>query len=140
MMMKRALPICCSYSCIIGYTDSISASIVHLQAKKPILKKTLGKYTPSFSSKQANKISCTFHNSVPFIVRGPGIRQGHVSHVVSSHTDLASTFLALANQDELIPEWLDGGVIPLTPALENHPKQAPKESFAVEFWGNLYLS
>ncbi|CDS11924.1 hypothetical protein LRAMOSA04120 [Lichtheimia ramosa] len=78
--------------------------------------------------------------SVPFIVRGPGIRQGHVSHVVSSHTDLASTFLALANQDELIPEWLDGGVIPLTPALENHPKQAPKESFAVEFWGNLYLS
>lgn len=113
---------------------------MHLQVKEPILKKTLGEYTSSFSSKQANKISFTFHDSVPFIVRGPGIRQGHVSHVVSSHTDLASTFLALANQDELIPEWLDGGVIPLTPALENHPRQASKESFAVEFWANMYLS
>lgn len=82
----------------------------------------------------------THHYSVPFIVRGPGVRRGHISHVVSSHNDLASTFLALAHEDELIPEWVDGGVMPLTSALENHPKQAPKESFAVEFWSNLYLS
>ena len=77
---------------------------------------------------------------MPFIVRGPGIKQGHVSHAVSSHNDLASTFLALAYEDELIPEWLDGGVIPLIPRLENHPKQASKESIAVELWSKFYLS
>lgn len=68
------------------------------------------------------------------IVRGPGIAKGKESHIVSSHHDLAPTFLALARGDEHIPSWVDGGVIPLTKELENHPKPVSKESFAVEFW------
>ncbi|KAL7309932.1 hypothetical protein PS15m_010749 [Mucor circinelloides] len=73
--------------------------------------------------------------NVPFIVRGPGVPKGKISHTVSSHHDLAPTFLALANGDEFVPSWVDGGVIPLTKALQKHPKPVSRESFAVEFWG-----
>ncbi|KAI8367634.1 arylsulfatase [Radiomyces spectabilis] len=73
--------------------------------------------------------------NVPFIVRGPGVRKGHVSDLVSSHHDIAPTFLALAQGDEHVPSWVDGGVIPLTGDLRNHPKPVSKETFAVEFWG-----
>jgi hypothetical protein len=48
---------------------------------------------------------------------------------------LAPTFLALAQGDEHVPSWVDGGVIPLTKDLKKHPKPVSKESFAVEFWG-----
>ncbi|GAN03652.1 arylsulfatase [Mucor ambiguus] len=72
--------------------------------------------------------------NVPMLVRGPGISKGKESHIVSSHHDLAPTFLALARGDEHVPSWVDGGVIPLTKDLENHPKPVSKESFAVEFW------
>jgi len=82
----------------------------------------------------SSKILTTI-NSVPFIVRGPGVPKGKISHTVSSHHDLAPTFLALANGDEFVPSWVDGGVIPLTKALEKHPKPVSRESFAVEFWG-----
>lgn len=48
---------------------------------------------------------------------------------------MAPTFVALAGGDQYIPSWVDGGVIPLTKALEKHRKPVSKESFAVEFWG-----
>lgn len=72
--------------------------------------------------------------SVPFIVRGPGIPKGKVSDVVSAHHDIAPTLLALAEGSQFVPEWVDGGVIPLTKQLQRHPKPVAKESFAVEFW------
>lgn len=78
-------------------------------------------------------LTCIIY-SVPFIARGPGIPKGKVSQVVSSHHDLAPTFVALAGGDEHVPSWVDGGVIPLTKDLERHPKPVTKESFAVEFW------
>lgn len=53
---------------------------------------------------------------------------------------MAPTFLALANGDEFVPSWVDGGVIPLTSALQKHPKPVSKESFAVEFWGLTQMS
>jgi arylsulfatase A-like enzyme len=67
-------------------------------------------------------------------VRGPGVPKGQTSNIVSSHHDIAPTLLALAKGDEFVPSWVDGGVIPLTPELENHPKPVSKESFTVEFW------
>lgn len=73
--------------------------------------------------------------NVPLIVRGPDVPKGKVSHVVSAHHDLASTFLALAQGDEYVPDWVDGGVIPVTESLERHRKPVSKESFNVEFWG-----
>lgn len=52
------------------------------------------------------------YNSVPFIIRGPGIPKNHISDVVTSHTDLAPSILALAKGSQYVPEWVDGGVIP----------------------------
>ncbi|CAO3685770.1 unnamed protein product [Rhizopus stolonifer] len=75
--------------------------------------------------------------NVPFVVRGPGVAQGKVSELVSTHHDLPSTFLALANAEA--PIWVDGGVIPITERLKNHRRLASKESFAVEFWTDTNL-
>lgn len=78
--------------------------------------------------------------SVPLLVRGPGIGKGKKSQVVSAHHDLAPTFVALAGGDEHVPSWVDGGVIPLTKALQKHRKPVSKESFSVEFWGLQLLA
>ncbi|KAI9271333.1 arylsulfatase [Sporodiniella umbellata] len=75
--------------------------------------------------------------NVPFIVRGPGVPQGKVSDTVSTHHDLPSTFLALANAE--VPAWVDGGVIPINKKLKHHHRPASKESFAVEFWSDTNL-
>ncbi|CAO3646979.1 unnamed protein product [Cunninghamella echinulata] len=72
--------------------------------------------------------------NVPFIIRGPGIPKGKISDVVTSHTDLAPSILALAKGSQYVPDFVDGGVIPFTEELKNHPKPIAKESFAVEFW------
>ncbi|KAI9246960.1 alkaline-phosphatase-like protein [Phascolomyces articulosus] len=72
--------------------------------------------------------------NVPLVVRGPGVRKRHISDLVSSHHDIAPTFLALAKGDHHVPSWVDGGVIPWIPKLRNHPKPVSRESFAVEFW------
>ncbi|CAO3661658.1 unnamed protein product [Umbelopsis ramanniana] len=74
--------------------------------------------------------------NVPLLIRGPGIPKGAVSDLVSTHESLAPTFLALANGEDKLPSWVDGGVMPITPALENHPLQASTETFSVEFWSD----
>ncbi|KAI8331146.1 alkaline-phosphatase-like protein [Chlamydoabsidia padenii] len=78
--------------------------------------------------------------NVPFIIRGPGIPKGKVSDIVSAHHDIAPTLLALAKGSQHVPDWVDGGVIPLTKQLKNHPKPVAKESFAVEFWLDSAMS
>lgn len=60
-----------------------------------------------------------------------------MSELVSTHHDLPSTFLALANAEA--PSWVDGGVIPIIERLKNHRRLASKESFAVEFWTDTNL-
>ncbi|KAI8330816.1 alkaline-phosphatase-like protein [Choanephora cucurbitarum] len=77
--------------------------------------------------------------NVPFIVRGPGVPKGQISDLVSSHHDLASTFVALASGDQHLPSWVDGGVIPLNEELSMHKRPISKESFAVEYWGSEFL-
>lgn len=78
--------------------------------------------------------------NVPFIVRGPGIAKGETSRLVSSHHDIAPTLVALAGGDEHVPDWVDGGVIPLTNELKNHRNPISKESFAVEFWSSFQMA
>ncbi|KAG2175458.1 hypothetical protein INT43_001105 [Umbelopsis isabellina] len=75
--------------------------------------------------------------NVPLIIRGPGIAKGAVSDLVSTHESLAPTFLALANAEDKLPSWIDGGVIPITSALKQHPLQASTETFSVEFWSDV---
>lgn len=51
--------------------------------------------------------------NVPFIVRGPGIAEGVETDVVTTHTDVAPTFLSLAGLDAPSTDDLDGKIIPL---------------------------
>lgn len=71
--------------------------------------------------------------NVPFIMRGPGIPKGAVSDVVSSHTDLAPTFLTFAGAP-LRPEF-DGSPIPFTAAAIAGAEKKKREHVNVEFWG-----
>ncbi|USW58936.1 Putative sulfatase, alkaline-phosphatase-like, core domain superfamily [Septoria linicola] len=56
---------------------------------------------------------CPFEEDVniPFIVRGPGIPKNTTTDIVTTHTDLAPTFLKLAGGE--LREDFDGQVIPL---------------------------
>ncbi|KAI0810638.1 alkaline-phosphatase-like protein [Xylaria sp. FL0064] len=71
--------------------------------------------------------------NVPLIVRGPGVAANHSTHVVTSHTDLAPTFLRLLG----IPlrEDFDGKPIPLTKREIESAQRARREHVNVEFWG-----
>ncbi|KIX07139.1 uncharacterized protein Z518_05116 [Rhinocladiella mackenziei CBS 650.93] len=79
--------------------------------------------------------------NVPLIIRGPGVPQNQVSTVVTSHTDLAPTFLSLAGAD-LRPDF-DGTAIPLKkkPSVDVGAQQlglsddARGEHVNIEYWG-----
>lgn len=67
---------------------------------------------------------------IPLIVRGPGIPENQTLDVVTSHTDLAPTFLSLANTTR---EGLDGKAIPTTVAASKSDNKT--EHVAIEYWG-----
>lgn len=85
---------------------------------------------------------CGFESDivVPLIVRGPGIAKGQVSHAVTSHTDLAPTFLTLAGGR--LREDFDGSPIDL----HSHGQDGTsfgtlyprKEHVNVEHWGSAF--
>jgi len=68
--------------------------------------------------------------NVPLIVRGPGIPENQTLNAVTSHTDLAPTFLSIANSSR---EGLDGKAIPTTVAASNADNKT--EHVAIEYWG-----
>ncbi|KAI9373875.1 alkaline-phosphatase-like protein [Aspergillus egyptiacus] len=68
--------------------------------------------------------------NVPLIVRGPGIPEDMVLDVVTSHTDLAPTFLSLAG---VTWRGLDGKPIPITFPIKKHKRKT--EHAAIEYWG-----
>ncbi|RYP52576.1 hypothetical protein DL769_010642 [Monosporascus sp. CRB-8-3] len=78
--------------------------------------------------------------NIPLVVRGPGVQEGAVSHIPSTLTDLAPTFLeiaGLAPKDQ--PPFLDGAS--LLEAWKNPHSSTvakKKEAINVEFWGNGY--
>jgi len=73
--------------------------------------------------------------NVPLIVRGPGIAKGKVTEIVTTHTDLAPTFLSLIGGT--IRSDFDGSAIPVhASALESYSLQdAKSEHVNIEFWG-----
>ncbi|KIW99013.1 uncharacterized protein Z519_00676 [Cladophialophora bantiana CBS 173.52] len=83
---------------------------------------------------------CAFEEDVniPLIVRGPGIPKGYRTEIVTSHIDLAPTFLSLAgvSEAEMTKYELDGSVIPLH-ALDSVLSEQPwpQEHVNVEMWG-----
>ncbi|KAK8212924.1 hypothetical protein M8818_003089 [Zalaria obscura] len=71
--------------------------------------------------------------NVPLIVRGPGVAKGQVSDMVTSHTDLAPTFLSLAGGR--IRDDFDGAAIPITSTQLLEAKETRREHVNIEYWG-----
>ncbi|RWA07748.1 hypothetical protein EKO27_g7357 [Xylaria grammica] len=71
--------------------------------------------------------------NVPLIVRGPGVAPNYTTNIVTSHTDLAPTFLELLG----IPlrEDFDGKPIPVTKGEIEVAEQTRREHVNVEYWG-----
>ncbi|KAI0018990.1 arylsulfatase [Xylariomycetidae sp. FL0641] len=83
--------------------------------------------------------------NVPMIIRGPGVPEGVLSTVPSTHVDMAPTYLDIAGvQPEDFPEFLDGRS--LLPELQNGGKElsntwngseVAREVLNIEFWGTI---
>lgn len=75
--------------------------------------------------------------NVPLIVRGPGVGKGKVSKHVTTHTDLAPTFLTLAGGK--LREDFDGSAINVHAPLQQDGlmmRSSPRsEHVNVEYWG-----
>jgi N-acetylglucosamine-6-sulfatase len=78
---------------------------------------------------------CAFEEdiNIPLIVRGPGVSEGAVTDLVTSHTDLAPTVLKLAGAE--LREDFDGSAIPLTSAGWGEERDTRQEHVSVEMWG-----
>ncbi|GAB7360522.1 hypothetical protein MBLNU230_g8471t1 [Neophaeotheca triangularis] len=71
--------------------------------------------------------------SVPLIVRGPGVSEGMATNIVSSHIDLAPTFLRLAGAETR--QSLDGLAIPLHRPEIEEAQSTRQENVNIEHWG-----
>jgi hypothetical protein len=71
--------------------------------------------------------------NVPLIVRGPNVPKGAVSDLVTTHTDLAPTFLSIANG--LMRPDFDGAAIPLEAAGLEEGMYTRHEHANIEYWG-----
>lgn len=75
--------------------------------------------------------------NIPLIIRGPGVPEGQVTDIVTTHTDLAPTFLQLLGLP--LRSEFDGSPIPVTAsgiaaAASNKTKS---EHINIEYWGLL---
>ncbi|KAI9654214.1 MAG: hypothetical protein M1821_006742 [Bathelium mastoideum] len=71
--------------------------------------------------------------NIPLIVRGPSVPEGITTDIVTSHTDLASTFLQIISE-KARPDS-DGLTIPLTENGIEEAKSRRHEHVNVEYWG-----
>jgi arylsulfatase A-like enzyme len=120
--------------------DELVAGVIHRLKEYGVLNNTYIIYTTDngyhISQHRLHPgKECGFEEdiNIPLIIRGPGIPEGHVTDVVSSHTDLVPTIFNIAG----IPlrSEFDGAAVPLS---ENEHKEALKtrhEHINVEFWG-----
>ena len=71
--------------------------------------------------------------NIPLIVRGPHVPEGVTTDIVTSHTDLASTFLKIIGEKPR-PDS-DGLAIPLTEVEIVEAQSDRGEHVNVEYWG-----
>lgn len=71
--------------------------------------------------------------NIPLIVRGPGVPEGIVTEVVTTHIDLAPTLLELAGVP--MRADFDGEAIPLTNLALQEALETRHEHVTVEYWG-----
>ncbi|KAF2186146.1 alkaline phosphatase-like protein [Zopfia rhizophila CBS 207.26] len=71
--------------------------------------------------------------NIPLIIRGPGVPQNATTEIVTTHTDLAPTFLKLAGAP--LRADFDGEAIPLSQSGLADSKKTRQEHVNVEYWG-----
>ncbi|KAL9089385.1 MAG: hypothetical protein Q9165_005705 [Trypethelium subeluteriae] len=71
--------------------------------------------------------------NIPLIIRGPPVPEGVTTDIVTSHTDLASTFLKIIGEKPRLDS--DGLAIPLTENDIAKAKSDRHEHLNVEYWG-----
>jgi arylsulfatase A-like enzyme len=71
--------------------------------------------------------------NIPLIIRGPGVSQGLVTDVVTTHIDLAPTILQLAGAP--LRADFDGITVPLSKPAIVEARKNRHEHVTVEFWG-----
>ncbi|KAK3320357.1 alkaline-phosphatase-like protein [Cercophora scortea] len=71
--------------------------------------------------------------NVPLLIRGPGVPQGEIADIVTTHIDLAPTILQLAGAPSRAD--FDGEAIPLRSTELAEAAETRHEHVAVEFWG-----
>jgi arylsulfatase A-like enzyme len=71
--------------------------------------------------------------NIPLIVRGPGVSEGEVAEIVTTHIDLAPTILKLAGAPSRAD--FDGEAIPLSRSELQEAASARHEHVTVEYWG-----
>ncbi|ROV92831.1 hypothetical protein VPNG_09106 [Cytospora leucostoma] len=78
---------------------------------------------------------CSFEEdiNIPLAIRGPGVPEGEVSEIVTTHTDLAPTILGLTRAP--LRASFDGEPVPLTREGLEDATKARHEHVTVEFWG-----
>ena len=78
---------------------------------------------------------CSFEEDVniPFIVRGPNVPRGHITDVVTTHTDIAPTVLQIAGAP--LKDDFDGLAIPLTKRDLRQATKSRHEHVTIEHWG-----
>ena len=71
--------------------------------------------------------------NVPLIIRGPGVPKGEVTDVVTSHTDLAPTFMNIVGGK--LRDDFDGASIPITASTIKEAELRRHENVNIEYWG-----
>ncbi|KAF2114004.1 arylsulfatase [Lophiotrema nucula] len=79
--------------------------------------------------------SCGYEEdiNIPLAIRGPGVAANYTTDIVTTHTDLAPTFLQMLG----IPlrDDLDGRPIPITEPEIGEEQRTRREHAGVEYWG-----
>ena len=78
---------------------------------------------------------CSFEEdiNIPLVIRGPGVPEGEVSEIVTTHIDLAPTILGLAGAP--LRASFDGEPVPLSKGGLEDATKTRHEHVTVEFWG-----
>ncbi len=87
----------------------------------------------SIASSRARNAASTRTSTSPLIVRGPGVPEGLVTDIVTTHTDLAPTILNLIGAP--LRADFDGEPIPLSKSGLAEAAKSRHEHVTVEFWG-----
>lgn len=73
---------------------------------------------------------------VPLVIRGPGVPKNNIANVVTTHTDLAPTFLTMIGAP--LQKDFDGTPIPVSEEAIKASAKDRREHVQIEFWGVAY--